>query len=88
MLNQLKLLHTYLGSLIEQAESGTLKVTAVSHARTLDTRSGVEDLNVTVHRNVGPVKTCDHLFRRIASGEYECSKCGTITDDVENEQWA
>lgn len=87
MLSQLKLVHAFIGGLIEQAEAGNLKVLDVTHGRTLDIRSGVEDLTVQVQRTIGTAKTCDHLFRRIASGEYQCSKCSTTTDDLESEQW-
>lgn len=87
MLDNLKLLHTYLGSLIEQAESGALQVLEVVHSRELVLLENRDTITVGVRRRELP-KSCDHQFRRIASGEYECSKCGTITDDVENEQWA
>ena len=86
MLNDLKLLHTYLGQLIEQAEGGGYTILEASRSTVLDR----ECITVLVERLKPPVvRTCDHSFRRIASGEYECTRpgCGIITDDLESEQW-
>lgn len=89
MLSELKLLHTYLGSLIEQAETGALQVMEVVHSRELVLLENRDTIVVGVRRRELP-KSCDHQFRRIGSGEYECSRpgCGLITDEVENEQWS
>lgn len=82
MLNELKLLHLHLKGLIEGAESGRLTIDDLQIGRT--------DELLTVYfeftRKPAPA-SCDHEFRRIASGEYECRVCGVITDDLENEQW-
>lgn len=88
MLSQLKLLHARIGDLIEQAESGALQVVEVVHSRELVLLENRDTIVVGVRRRELP-KSCDHVFRRIASGEYECTRpgCGIITDDVENEQW-
>lgn len=85
MLSQLKLPHARIGDLIEQAEGGGYEILEASRSTVLDR----EAISILVERlkPATEVKTCDHVFRRIASGEYECSKCGTITDDVESEQW-
>lgn len=84
MLDQLKLLHAYLGGLVQQAEAGELEVDEL-----YDTR-GIDSLTVQlsyVRPKVAP--GCDHDYRRIASGEYECRVpgCGAITDEPEGEQW-
>lgn len=83
MLNELKLLHAYLGGLVKEAEAGALTLEHFSQ------RGDDGDLSVAVTwRRAVPAPTgCDHEFRRIASGEYECKLCGVITDDLENEQW-
>lgn len=87
MLSQLKLLHSYIGQLIEQAEGGGYKILEAARSTVLDR----EAISILVERlkPAAEVKTCDHTFRRIASGEYECSRpaCGLITDDLESEQW-
>lgn len=86
MLNDLKLLHAYLGQLIEQEAAGTVVLREVSR----ETVGRQDTLYVRVDR-VPAVEapSCDHSFRRIASGEYECTRpgCGIITDDLESEQW-
>lgn len=83
MLSQLKLLHLYLGQLIQDAEAEKLSVSD------LDTHRSETCVFLRLEFERKPTAlSCDHMFRRIASGEYECSKCGTITDDIENEQWA
>lgn len=84
MLDKLKLLHAYLGGLIETADAGGLTVDECYH--TFDDRQSSVSLSYT--RAVVPAG-CDHDFRRIASGEYECRRpgCGAITDEPEGEQW-
>jgi hypothetical protein len=86
-LTDLKLLHAYLGGLIEQEESGTLQVLGVVHSRERTFLESRDTIVVSVRRKDLP-RVCDHDWRRIASGEYECRHCHTITDDIENEQWA
>lgn len=87
MLDNLKLLHARIGVLIEQAEGGGYTILEASRSRVRDR----EAISILVERfkPVTEVKTCDHLFRRMASGEYLCTRpdCGIIIDDVENEQW-
>lgn len=85
MLDKLKLLHAYIGGLIPEVEAGRLVVLEASAGRVLDR----ESLTVLVERvNVVPAG-CDHDWRRMASGEYECRTpgCGVITDEPEGEQW-
>ena len=86
MLSQLKLLHAFIGGLIEQADSGALQVLEVVHSRELILLENRDTIVVGFRRRELP-KSCDHTFRRIASGEYECRKCGAITDELESEQW-
>jgi hypothetical protein len=84
MLSELKLLHAYLGGLIQEADAGALVVDELYHTK--DDRSSSITLSfVRVHVLTG----CDHQYRRIASGEYECRVpgCGAITDEPEGEQW-
>lgn len=82
MLDQLKLLHAYLGGLITEAESGSIEVDEFYHTR--DGRSSSVSLSFTrAHVATG----CDHQYRRIGTGEYECRTCGSITDEPEGEQW-
>lgn len=83
MLDKLKLLHAYLGGLISEAEAGALSLEHFSQ------RGDEGDLSValTWKRPVPQPVGCDHQWRRIASGEYECRGCGQITDTLENEQW-
>lgn len=82
MLNELKLLHAYLGGLIKEAEAGAL---ALEH---FSQRGDEGDLSVAVTwRRAATVPTgCDHQWRGTASGEYECRTCGQVTDDPEDEQ--
>jgi len=84
MLTELKLLHAYIGGLIEEAESGGLTLGHFSQ------RGDEGDLSValTWRRNRPEPVLCDHEYRRMASGEYECGACGSITDEPEGEQWA
>ncbi len=83
MLDKLKLLHAYLGGLIEQAHAGAIEVDELYH--THDDRSSQVSLSFTrAHVSKG----CDHSYRRIASGEYECRVCGSVTDEPEGEQWS
>lgn len=85
MLSDLKLLHARIADLIEQAEGGGYEILEASRSTVLDR----ESISFLVERLKPPseIKTCDHTFRRIASGEYECRKCGAITDELESEQW-
>lgn len=84
MLDKLKLLHAYVGGLVDQAEAGELVVEECYHTR--NDRSSQVSLSF-----VRPVVAagCDHDWRRMASGEYECRTpgCGVITDEPEGEQW-
>lgn len=82
MLNELKLLHLHLKGLIEEAEAGRLTLNGLDSHRT----RGSAYVLVEFTRKPSPT-SCDHEFRRIASGEYECKLCGVITDDLEGEQW-
>lgn len=85
MLSELKLLHAYLGGLIKEAEAGAIEVDEFYHTR--DDRSS----HINFSFNRAPVASgCDHQYRRIASGEYECRVpgCGAITDEPEGEQWS
>lgn len=82
MLNELKLLHLHLKGLIEEAEAGRLSIEHLHVNKT--ERTAYVELQFT--RKASPTG-CDHGFRRIGSGEYECKLCGVITDDLENEQW-
>lgn len=82
MLNELKLLHAYLGGLIAEAESGEVTLGHFSQ------RADDGDLSIALtwtRKTVAP--GCDHDWRGIATGEHECRKCGQITDDLEGEQW-
>lgn len=84
MLDKLKLLHAYLGGLIKEADAGAIEVEECYH--THDDRQSQVSLSFTrAQVTVG----CDHQYRRIASGEYECRVpgCGAITDEPEGEQW-
>lgn len=83
MLDKLKLLHAYLGGLITEAESGGLEVDEFYH--TQHACSSSISLSFT-RATVAP--GCDHEYRRIASGEFECRGCGSITDEPEGEQWS
>lgn len=82
MLNELKLLHLHLKGVIEEAEAGRLTIDG------LDSHRGECSSYVLVEftRKASP-DGCDHEFRRIASGEYECKLCGVLIDDLEDEQW-
>jgi hypothetical protein len=77
MLTELKLLHAYIGGLIEEAESGGLTLGHFSQ------RGDEGDLSVALTwcRNRAESVFCDHEYRRIASGEYECRTCGQITEE-------
>lgn len=80
MLDKLKLLHAYLGGLVAEAEAGALTV------RHLSQRSDDGDLTMALtYSRVCPPAGCDHEYRRIASGEYECRSCGVVTDEPEDE---
>lgn len=80
MLNELKLLHAYLGGRIAEAEAGALSLEHL-HVTKTERTAYVE---LQFQRAAVPVG-CDHEFRRIASGEYECKLCGSITDELEDE---
>lgn len=83
MLTELKLLHAYIGGLIEEAESGALDID-----KFYETRSDREvNLSLGWTRKPEQRSGCDHEYRRIASGEYECRTCGSVTDEPEGEQW-
>jgi hypothetical protein len=82
MRDKLTLLHAYIGGLLEEAEAGRVNLATVEVARS----EGYAALNLRYTRTSEP-KGCDHGYRRIASGEYECSNCGAITDEPEGEQW-
>lgn len=84
MLSELKLLHLYLGQLIQDADAKKLTLSDLD----LNRSETCVFLRVEFERNATP-PSCDHLFRRIGSGEYECTRpgCGIITDDLESEQW-
>lgn len=82
MLTELKLLHTYLGGLIEEVERGHVEIDQLFDNRDPNSLS----VDMTFTRK--PVDAgCDHEYRRIASGEYECRTCGSVTDEPEGEQW-
>lgn len=85
-LNDLKLLHLHIGELIEQAEGGAYEILEASRSQVNDRQA----IAILVQR-LKPVEPvgCDHSFRRIASGEFQCSRrgCGLITDELESEQW-
>lgn len=85
MLDKLKLLHAYLGGLITEAAAGQVAVEDVQ----TDRADGVVTLYLAYERVSVPAG-CDHEYRRIASGEYECRVpgCGAITDEPEGEQWS
>lgn len=82
MLDKLKLLHAYLGGLITEAESGGLVLRTFFDNRDPDALS----VDLTFDRTT-VAHGCDHDYRRIASGEYECRTCGAVTDEPEGEQW-
>lgn len=82
MLTELKLLHAYIGGLIEEAESGALNLEHL-HINKTDRMAYVELQYARAKLPAG----CDHEYRRIASGEYECRTCGSVTDEPEGEQW-
>jgi hypothetical protein len=82
MLAKLRLLHAYLGGLIDEAETGGAVLEEVTTVR----EEGYQGLVLRYSRT--PVSAgCDHEYRRIVTGEYECSNCGAITDEPEGEQW-
>lgn len=85
MLDELKLLHAYIGGLIEEAGSGNVELEDVQTDRT----DGIVTLYLAYERLAYVPAGCDHDYRRIASGEYECRVpgCGAITDEPEGEQW-
>jgi hypothetical protein len=76
MLTELKLLHAYIGGLIEEAESGRVVLGQFFDHREPESLS----VDLTFTRKT-VVAGCDHEYRRIASGEYECRVCGAITDE-------
>jgi hypothetical protein len=83
MLTELKLLHAYIGGLIEEVEGGHVELNQLFDNRDPDSLS----VDLTFTRKA-VAAGCDHEYRRIASGEYECGTCGSITDEPEGEQWA
>ncbi len=83
MLTELKLLHTYLGGLIAEAESGALSLEHL-HVNKTERMDYVE---LQLKHDDVPAG-CDHEYRRIASGEYECRTCGSVTDEPEGERWS
>ena len=83
MLTELKLLNAYIGGLIEEAESGAIRLIHVDS----DKPDQGFAMDFAWRREPVPVG-CDHEYRRIASGEYECRTCGSVTDEPEGEQWA
>lgn len=90
MLDNLKLLHAYIGGLIEQADAGALVVLEASRSTVaFGSTPAREAIAICVERKHTPSPGCDHDYRRIASGEYECRRpgCGAITDEPEGEQW-
>lgn len=82
MLSELKLLHAYLGGLIKEADAGALVVDEFYHTKS-DLSSSVTLSFVRTKHASG----CNHQYRRIGTGEYECRTCGSITDEPEGEQW-
>lgn len=78
MLTELKLLHLYLGALIAEIEAGRMSLLRASRTEAL----GRVAIDILVER-LAPASPpgCDHEYRRIASGEYECRVCGAITDE-------
>ena len=82
MLDQLKLRHAYIGGLIAEVEAGAIEI-----GQFFDNREP-ESLSVDLTFTRKPAAAgCDHEYRRIASGEYECRICGQVTDEPEDEQW-
>lgn len=77
MLTELKLLHAYIGGLIEEAENGVLDIDELYGVRS----DREVNLSFSWSRKPGQTTGCDHDWRRIASGEYECRVCGAITDE-------
>lgn len=85
MLTELKLLHLYVGGLIDEAEAGKATILRATRNRVLDRVS----IDILIEQPPMPVRTgCDHEYRRIASGEYECRTCGSVTDEPEGERWS